>query len=148
MWLNIFVISRKGIVSLENWETFFWKTIEKSQSMLWISGRQSASVVCVLVKNYMSLSMRCKSDAISTICLLKDLMFSKINTKVLVNMVNISCWMNRPHFVEQTSYSWVASIFALMEFHWKVPVKYNHCKLFILLEATCICPGWNVFLFT
>ena len=44
--------------------------------------------------------MICKSDAISTACSLKDLMFSKVNTKVFGNIFNTSFWMNEPHCVD------------------------------------------------
>lgn len=44
--------------------------------------------------------MICKSDAMSTACLLKDLMFSKVNTKVFGNLVNTFFWMNRPYCVD------------------------------------------------
>ena len=65
-----------------------------------MSARQSPSVNCVLVKNNILLSMICKSDAMSTACLLKDLMFSKVNTKVFGNLVNTFFWMNRPYCVD------------------------------------------------
>ena len=50
----------------------------------------SASANCVSVYNNTLISVSCESDVMSTACFLKDLVFSKVNVKVLGDTVDIA----------------------------------------------------------